>query len=115
MLRITVDIAPGGCVRDARTVAVAIVGRTMDDDGGDGRRSYIVHLGPDGYRGDTTTTMLHDPAGGPWRLVADAIAAALDGDGPQPDPDDAAAADRAWERAEADIMRRLHGRNRIEE
>ena len=107
MLRITVDVVPDGCLRDARTLAVGIVGRRPDHDDGD-RRSYIVHLGPDGYRGDAKATVWHDPTGGPWRLVADAIAAALDG-GRQPDEEDAQAAERAWTRAEGDVIKRLHG------
>ena len=101
MLRITIDLCPGGDLDSAKTIATGIVGRAHEPDQPAGDAGYVVHLGPDdhGYMEVAATARVdHRPADGPWRLVAAAIAAALAGDR-APDPPDAEAALRAYRRA----------------
>jgi hypothetical protein len=78
MLRITVELCPDGEVSAARTITAGVVGRVVGPDA-HGVATYVAAFDADGYRDQCQATVTHRPANGPWKLVANALAAALEG------------------------------------
>ena len=81
MLRVTIELLPGGRADRARVIGRALIGQTAKRPGT--LRAYAAAIWDDWTATPTTATAEHDRLAGVWRLVATVVLAQDDATSPR--------------------------------